>query len=190
MDPNLQSVELVSHGEKSGETRQIHGNELELEATFDIFKGNLRLVEKVRNPEIGRETRHKEVLFLNQSNSSFLNLEGLNDNSLLLSFKPDPPMKVDLFKKIRHCQQSHDFVRHIVDNPLRNAILDHGSENRIFFLRVPKHCHHGWKTIALVLLTYRKISPKTWHRIVINRSLLDVAGFDWGHICQNLKKGN
>lgn len=188
MDPNLQSVEIVSYDEESGEVRRLHGNDYELEATFDIFKGNFRLLEKLRNQEAGRETRHKEAIFLNQSNSDFLNLEGLNDNSLLLSFRPEPAIKAELVKKIRHCQQSHDFIYHIVDSPLCKAILDHGSENRIFYLRVPKDCHHGWKTVALVLLTYRKITPKTWYRMVINKSLLDVAGFDWRHICQTLQK--
>lgn len=179
------SVELVLHDEESGETHPLHSQNYDIEAIFDIFKGNLRLTEKVRDQEIWPETLHKEAICLTRSNSIFVNLEGLNDRSILFSFQPKSSIKADLATKLKLCRQSHAFIYDVVDSPLCKAIVDCTGDNRTFRLRLPMDRHQGWRTIALILLTYRKIVPKTWYRIVTNNSLLDVAGFDWRHVCQS-----
>ena len=184
----LHSVEIVVHNKDSGETHQLHDNNYELDAIFDIFKGSLRLVEKVRNQAIWPETRHKETISLNRFNSGFLNLEGLNDGSILLSFKPESPLKRGAIHRLKICHQSHEFISDMFDSPLRKAIFDCAKEDRIFCLRLPNGRHHGWRTIALILLTYRIITPKSWYRIVVNQSLGEVAGFDWKQICAASQK--
>ena len=181
---NPQPVDFVLHDEVTGEARRLHGRNYELEATFDFFKGNLRLVESLHDQAIWPETLRKEAIFFNRSNSSFLNLEGLSDNSLLFSFRPESIIKANSVNKPRQRHQTYDFICDTVDSPLSNAILHCASEHRTLCLRLPKARHKGWKTIALILLTYRKITPKVWYGMVTNEKLVDVAGFDWRHLCQ------
>jgi len=179
----LRSVEIVVHNTDLGETHRLHDQNYELDAIFDIFKGSLRLVEKARNQAIWPETLHKETISLSLFNTGFLNLEGLNDGSILLSFRPESPIKIGAIHKLKICHQSHEFISEVLDSPLRKAIFDCVKEDRIFCLRLPNGRHHGWRTIALILLTYRKIKTKSWYRMVVNESLGDIAGFDWKKIC-------
>lgn len=179
----LRSVEIVVHNTDLGETHRLHDQNYELDAIFDIFKGSLRLVEKAHNQAIWPETLHKETISLDLFNTGFLNLEGLNDGSILFSFRPESPIKIGAIHKLRICHQSHEFMSEMLDSPLRKAIFDCVRDDRIFCLRLPNGQHHGWRTIALILLTYRKITPRSWYRIVVSESLGDIAGFDWKQFC-------
>lgn len=72
---------------ESGKMNQLHGPTTQLDATFDIILGIMRLKQKLRDPKTWPEAQSMVTVEANTMNSTFVNLEGLADNSLLFTFK-------------------------------------------------------------------------------------------------------
>ncbi|KAJ5103325.1 hypothetical protein N7532_003854 [Penicillium argentinense] len=173
---SLDPIEVISRDEASDEVRVVCNQQHDIDIIFNIFTGTIRLVEKVDNQP--RSEPDKEIIYLTHSRIKIVNLEGLSDNSLLFSFRPKRSFYPSLASQLQLCHQVHGFPRDPAETPLCKAILDN-NRNSVLHLVFPSDRHKGWKTIALILLTYRKLSPADWHRITNSQGLGDVAGFNW-----------
>ena len=186
------SLSFIFQDNASGETRALHGQDTELEAIFDIITGTMLLTQKMRDPNIWPKAQHKTVVSFDQSNSTFVNLEGLADNSLLLTFKFNSPDSTSqkmgskivrrglVGPKMNILHQDYGFSpTQVNEGPLYHNLSDIPTEDGLFQLHFPQDRIKAWWTVALVLLTYREINSAIWHKIVSNQSLKSIAGLNW-----------
>jgi hypothetical protein len=204
--PTAKSLSLTLYDAKQKYTLQLHGKDTELDVTFDIITGTMILKQKIRLSGIWPRVQQKTVMYANQANSVFVNLQGLADNSILLTFKMLPRCHHDhhhhrqtmetMNLKTKQPSQNQDkslqstppriwrqvrgfFPGLIDEGPLFEELLENYSREKILRLHIPDTRHKGWKTIALILLTYRKIDLPTWHRLVTSEKLTEIAGLNW-----------
>ncbi|CAL5870169.1 uncharacterized protein PFLUO_LOCUS4404 [Penicillium psychrofluorescens] len=201
--PTTKSLSLTLYDSKQKYTLPLHGEDTELDVTFDIITGTMILKQKIRLSGIWPRVQQKTVMYTNQANSIFVNLQGLADNAILLTFKMLPPLPppsssddgddgpesettkqkpVQKFAEQtpRIWRQVRGFCPGLVDEgPLFEELLESYSHEKILRLHIPGGRHKGWKTIALILLTYRKIDLPTWHRLVTSEKLTEIAGLNW-----------
>lgn len=190
------------HGTGPGQVRQLHGPHAELDVSFDIITGTMILKQKVRDPKNWPWTQHKASVYFNQTNSIFVNLKGLEDNSLLFTFKilssagasqtqigyrngntPDIPAQ-----KLRTRHQDRGFIPGEMNEvPLFTNLLDCPWREKYMRLLLPANRIKAWKTVALILLTFRKINPTIWHRITSSESLPRIAGLNWAQVEKKAK---
>ncbi|KAJ5601913.1 hypothetical protein N7510_011447 [Penicillium lagena] len=202
--PTTESLWLTLYDAKQKYTLQLHGEDTELDVTFDIITGTMILKQKIRLSGIWPRVQQKTVMYANRANSIFVNLQGSSDNSILLTFKmlsPLPPpssssddgddgsenerTKQKPEKKFaehtpRIWRQVSGFFPDLIDEgPLFEELLENCSREKLLRLHIPDARHNDWKTIALILLTYRKIDLPTWHRLVTSEKLTEIAGLNW-----------
>ncbi|KAJ5698898.1 hypothetical protein N7462_000903 [Penicillium macrosclerotiorum] len=191
----FESLELIVHTEGAKKVQQFHGEHSELSAIFDFFAGNMVLKQEVKDPRDGQTTQHKIAIYFNKTNTAFVNLEALADNSLLLTFnlREIKTVEADIeantraeYKQailgttfmIRH-QEYGFFVNKLYEGSLFKFIHEWAGDKKTLQLRLPQSRIDGWKTIALILLAYREISPRIWHHFVTSRKLGKITGFNW-----------
>ncbi|KAJ5986264.1 hypothetical protein N7451_010629 [Penicillium sp. IBT 35674x] len=166
----------------------------ELDASFDILSGTMFIKQKVRDPEVWPDIQHESLVQFNQRNSTFINLEGLAGNSLKFTYMINPPkvkMKTSSSSitedicgrtgaKLRTCHQWYGWETGTDGNegPLYQYLMDCNGE-QILQLHFPNDRIEGWKSVAMILLTYRKINPVIWHHLRTKTSCCELAGFDW-----------
>lgn len=189
----------------SAEVRQLHLEHAEFNVTFDIFSGTMILKQTVRDPAVSPTVQHVTSVYFNQSNTTFVNLEGLADNSLLFTFKlkastsPTPtPTKKSNHKTERKQKSTpselkvrvrdHGFLTN--QTPFFKAFTNWKGDEKIMQLRLPDNRINSWKTVALVLLTYREINIDIWHRMVNDERMGDVAGLNWAHVRDRVGASN
>ncbi|KAJ5628987.1 hypothetical protein N7490_011215 [Penicillium lividum] len=172
-------------------------NYTELDATFDIISGTMLIKQKIHDPRSRPRIHYETWVQFNQISSIFINLEGLADNSLLFTFKlnspdpdPDPKPKTKTQSteegyrsnsKLRIRHQVYGWEINTVGNEssLYNYLMNCSNDEQILQLRLPHHRIEEWKTVAMILLTYRKINTAIWHRFRARIDRSDIAGFDW-----------
>lgn len=169
----------------------------ELDASFDILSGTMFIKQKVRDPGVWPEIQHESLIQFNQRNSTFVNLEGLAGNSLLFTYMINPPnakMKTSSSSitehiwgrtgaKLRACHQWYGWEtdKNGNEGPLYQYLMDCNGE-QILQLHFPNDRIEGWKSVAMILLTYRKINPAIWHHLRTQTSCCELAGFDWAQV--------
>ncbi|KAJ5751850.1 hypothetical protein N7520_008767 [Penicillium odoratum] len=197
--PVQESLELLIHNIKSGETHDMKANYTELDATFDIISGTMLIKQKIHDPNTRPSIQYETWVQFNQISSKFINLEGLADNSLLFTFKinspdpdPDPKPKTETEtqsteegyrsnSKLRICHQVYGWETNTVGkkSSLYNYLMNCSNNEQILQLHLPHHRIEEWKTVAMILFTYRKINTATWHRFRARIDRSDIAGLNW-----------
>ncbi|KAJ5808636.1 hypothetical protein N7474_009905 [Penicillium riverlandense] len=132
------------------------------------------LKQTIRLSGIWPRVQQKTVMYANQANSIFMT------GTMDLKTK-QPSRNQDRSRAHpRIWRQVRGFLPDMIDEgPLFEQLLDNYSREKILRLHIPDTRHKGWKTIALILLTYRKIDLPTWHRLVTSEKLTEIAGLNW-----------
>ncbi|KAJ5888194.1 hypothetical protein N7495_008235 [Penicillium taxi] len=176
-----ESIGLVLLDKVSGETIDLCGENTILEVTFDIVTTNMVLKQKTHDPRLWPSTQHQITFCLNPNNSEFVNLEGLEDNSLLLTIKLKSPISPKTtVLKIKTLE--YGFINDRIESPLSQNLLKCHGNDKILLLRFPERRIHSQKTVALTLLTYREIDSTIWHRIVTSKRLNKISGLNWNRM--------
>lgn len=119
----------------------------------------------------------KTYVQLNSENSTFVNLQGLPDNSLLLSIRID--------KAGRHLKPQQKYRCYWPDqerSKLYTDLVQCNWPQMTVHLILPAPRIKGWKTVALIVWTFRRISTHTWSWMVSLRDPPPVAGLNWREI--------
>ena len=66
--------------------------------------------------------------------------------------------------------------------PLYQNIEHIAGRDKVLQLHFPRSRIRGWKTVALVLLTYRKITVPRWHYIATTQSRGGIEGLSWATV--------
>ncbi|KAJ5921390.1 hypothetical protein N7466_009716 [Penicillium verhagenii] len=162
---------------------------------------------KSGTPKVWPKVQQETWVQFDQINHTLVNLEGLADNSLLLTVSFDSPksrMKgtgpgsgpdsgldwcsaddLEYFStklRIRHQTYGWDQGAQSNGGPLYEYLTKGLDGEQILQLRLPSDRIEGWQTVSLILLTYRKINPAIWHRVRSRLHNSEVAGLDWSKI--------
>lgn len=185
----------------TGKMHQLHQEHAEVDVTFDIVSGNMILKQDAYDPEPCPPLQFMTAVFFNESNTTFVNLEGLADNSLLLTFRlnsanssnMEPKLQVEkkqqgISGKLKIKYRDHAFTTN--KTPFFKAFAGWDRQEKILQLRLPETRIKSWKTVALILLTYREINTSIWHRMVNDGRLRDLAGFDWTRVREKVREIN
>ena len=131
------------------------------------------LREKIPGPD-WRENSYETYVQLNSENSTFVNLEGLFDNSLRLSVRVDA-----VGKRLMAQDKWFGFYHEEEKSLLYNDLVQCDWSEVTLQLHLPASRIHAWKTVALVLRTFRRISRETWEWMVNLDKPPVVAGLNW-----------
>lgn len=180
---------------------QLHQEHAEFDVTYDIVSGTMVLKQNFSDPGTCPPEQFMTAVFFNQSNTTFTNLEGLADDSLLLTFKLNsatssnmkPNAKVEMKQlgtpgKLKVKYRNNAFAAN--KTPFYKAFADWNGEEKLLQLLLPKSRIKSWKTVALILLTFREINITIWHRMVNDGRLRDLAGFDWARVREKVQEIN
>ncbi|OQD77664.1 hypothetical protein PENDEC_c002G05012 [Penicillium decumbens] len=199
-EPPKRVLGLAMYVMESSKMHQLHGPATQLDATFDIILGTMTLKQKLRDPDTWPAAQSMVTVEFNTANSTFINLEGLADNSLLFTFKllsPESAKSKANFKsnktiKSKQKARSKAMVQqevlgfhsgdHITECPLFKAVNDNKDKDKTMQLHLPEKRIESWLTVALILLTYREINPTIWHRVTTKQKGKGVAGLNWVEI--------
>lgn len=153
--------------------------------------------QKVRDPIVWPPAQHSTAVFFTQTHTTLVNIEGLADNSLLVTFKLSPSNSANTQPKqtaekkqtgsptkLKVRCRDHGFI---VNNSLFfKTFEDWKGDEKILQLLLPGDRIDSWRTVALILLTFREINTTIWHRLV-NDEMGEVAGFDWAALRDKIK---
>lgn len=169
-------VEAILHGAEEDQFRQLDQPGVDLDLTFLPVEQMVILREKLPGPD-PHEMSCKTYVQLNLKNSSFVNLQGLEDNSLLLSIQINKAGK-DLKPQQKYNRYWPDIARSKVYSDLVKCSWSH----MMLHIVLPESRIRGWKTVALILRTFRRISADTWNWLVRLEDPPAVKGLDWREI--------
>lgn len=187
--PEAQSIQMISQDVGSTDLQQLHMDHAEIDVLFDIVSGVMVVKQKVRDPAVWPPVQHSTAVFFTQANTTFVNLEGLADNALLFtlrlnsynSVKTQPNNSVENKTpgsptKLKVMCRDHGFVAN--NSIFYKTFKDWKGDEKLLQLLLPADRVDSWRTVALILLTFREINTTIWHRLV-NDQKGEVAGFNW-----------
>lgn len=140
--------------------------------------------ETIKDP-VEQGSMHSVAVQFDQRNSQFVNLQATADGSLLFSFRILDSACAVKGSKLRPREKRRHFVH--VESALYNRLVmcDWPQKNLQLFL--PASQIKGWKTAALILLTFNRITTDKWRCLVNIRDSYSMAGLDWRQVEMNMK---
>ena len=199
MDFHVEPPKLILRDMDTGEVHPLHDPLTEIDVKFDALKGTMTLEQKLYDEERSSVVKHSATLEFKRTNSTLVNLEGLTDNSLLLTFKLRIP-----WNEISQSRLTNDgyvkpiasrlklrilnahFVPKELTVPILQCLSDLTEPSKVLQLYFPRSWTRGWETVALILLTYREINVAAWDQLAKTQKLQDVAGFNWAQIIEKI----
>lgn len=148
-------METLIQDAASGEIRQLHLEHAEFDVTFDILSGTMILKQTVRDPAVSPTIQHVTSVHFDRSNTTFVNLEGLVDNSLLLTFKlkvstsPTPTPAKESNRKTEQKQKSTSHKLQVrSETMVFSPIRPHSSKRSQTGRETRRYCSYACQTIV------------------------------------------
>lgn len=166
-------IEATLKGSKKHHVRQLNQPGVDLDITFLPVERLVILREKMPGP-YPRAMSCKTYVQLNRKNSTFINLEGLPDNSLLLT--------IQINNAGKYLKPQEKYMCHwpnAKEGRLYSELVMCKWRKMILQLRLPEPRVKDWKTVGLILRTFRKISIGTWNWMINLEGPPAVAGLNW-----------
>ncbi|KAL2801382.1 hypothetical protein BJX66DRAFT_331543 [Aspergillus keveii] len=178
----FQKLELVIRGSKSEEKCRLDQPNAQLDVVFDLIGNIISLRETIEDPTVPKGS-YSICLILDTKKMRFMNLKGLPNNSLLLSMRMQTwACAAEGRSKMLFKEKCQGFSANRFDSRLYNDFyMCRWSEQHLELL-LPAERIVGWKTVALILKTFQRITPENWCHLVNLRRTPKVAGLDWREI--------
>lgn len=151
-----------------------------------MINHELTLQETVGDPQTIQDAAQYDV-HLNLRNSRLVNLEGLADNSLLLSLEIRPEACNLRGHGLRLETKVWSFRPAYSDSKLHDEFYMCDWPSMLLQLRLPESRVRGWKTVAMILLTFGRVTRESWLGIVNMQDPPDVSGLNWRQIEQRIR---
>ncbi|KAL4962279.1 uncharacterized protein BDV14DRAFT_202937 [Aspergillus stella-maris] len=175
----FQKLELTLRGSKPEEFCHLHQTGAQLDIVFDFIASGISLKETIGDPT-ARKANYLICLQLNSTMWRFDNLKGLADNSLLLSFSMRSSFCAAWGKhKLSYKEKYQGFSPNRFESKLYSNFYQCNWSEQHLELRLPAERIVGWKTVALVLRTFKCISEENYCHMVKMETKVGVAGLDW-----------
>ncbi|KAL2812803.1 hypothetical protein BDW59DRAFT_167711 [Aspergillus cavernicola] len=175
----FQKLELVLRGSNSEQFCRLDQPGAQLDVIFDLIDNTMILRETVEDPD-DREATYTICLTIDTKDMEFLNLKGLPNNSLLLSLRLRSSFCAATGKnKLPYKEKYQRFSPHCFQSKLYNEFYHCDWSQQHLELRLPAERIKGWKTVALILKTFKRISAENWCHIMGIKKPPGVAGLEW-----------
>ncbi|KAL4935156.1 hypothetical protein BDV06DRAFT_229084 [Aspergillus oleicola] len=175
----FQKLELILRGSKPGEFRRLDQPGAQLDIVFDLIGSGISLKETIGDPSIPK-TNYSICLLLDSTMWRFDNLKGLADNSLLLTFSMRSSFCAAKGKnKLSYKEKYQGFSPNRFESKLYDDFYKCNWSEQHLELRLPAERIVGWRTVALILKTFKCISGENWCHMVRMETKTGVAGLDW-----------
>ncbi|KAL4873277.1 hypothetical protein BDV12DRAFT_192756 [Aspergillus spectabilis] len=177
-----QKLELVLRGSRSEETCRLDQPRAQLDVVFDLIGNSMTLREKVEDPTVPKAS-YTIYLTLDSNMWHFVNLKGLSGMSLLLSLRMRTSFCTATGRnKLQYREKYEGFSPNRVESKLYNNFYCCNWSEQHLELLLPRERIKGWKTVALILKSFKRISPENYcHMLKLGRKQT-VEGLDWSAI--------
>lgn len=177
--PDPPSLQLILRGPQETDITHLNQPNTELDVHFDFLHQALQVKETIKDP-IEDGIAHSVRIQFDSWNSQFANLEGTPDGSLLLSLRMLESACAVRGSKLHPQEKRYRFVQ--VESALYDRLALCEWRQKTVQLLLPAARIRGWKTVALILLTFNRISLEKWCDLVNMKGEQSVAGLDWRQV--------
>lgn len=174
-------IEAILRGPEKDQVRQLSQPGIDLDVTFLPVEQLVILREMIPGPN-PYEKSCKTYIQLNMENSTFVNIQGLPNNSIRLTVQIDKAGKY-----LKPQQKYMCYWPDLGESKLYNDLVLCDWSQMTLSLQIPGPRAKGWKTVALILRTFGRISNSTWDWFVALKDPPAVAGLDWEKIEMEIK---
>lgn len=176
-------------GDQPGQVRQLHHPGAELDIHCDVACHEMTLRETVGNDPRANPAATRYDVHLNPKNSCLLNLEGLADNSIMLTVEIRDEACKTRGHGLRLETKAWSFRPTYTDSKLHNEFYLCDWPRMILRIHLPESRFWGWKTVAMLLVTFERL---TWDglRIVADIKDMTLADLNWRQIEQSMRNGS
>ncbi|ODM18897.1 hypothetical protein SI65_05514 [Aspergillus cristatus] len=184
-----EKMQAFLFGDKPGQVRQLHQPGAELDIHCDVARHEMTLRETVGGDPRAISTATRYDVHLNPKNSRLLNLEGLPDDSILLTIEIRPEACRTRGHGLWLQTKVWSFRPAYTDSKLHNEFYLCDWSKMILRVHLPVSRFWGWKTVAMLLVTFERL---TWGDLCIVAGIkdMDVAGLNWRQIEQHMRNGS
>ncbi|KAL4925570.1 uncharacterized protein BDV17DRAFT_300237 [Aspergillus undulatus] len=175
----FQKLELTLRGSNHGEVCHLDQRGAQLDVVFDLIGNAMSLRETIGDPS-NPNTSYSICFLLDSKMWRFDNLKGLADNSLHLSFSMRNSFCAATGKhKMSYKEKYQGFSPNRLESKLYNGFYQCNWSEQHLELFMPAERIMGWKTVALILKTFKCISAENWCHMIKLENKPGVAGLDW-----------
>lgn len=182
---SLERMQAFLFGDQPGQVHQLHHPGAELDIHCDVARHEMTLRETVGGDPRVNPTATRYDVHLNPKNSRLLNLEGLADNSIMLTIEIRPEACKARGHGLRLETKVWSFRPAYTDSKLHNEFYLCDWPRMILRVHLPESRFWGWKTVAMLLVTFERL---TWGglRIVADIKGMTVADLNWRQVEQSM----
>ncbi|KAF9885713.1 Alpha-amylase A type-1/2 [Aspergillus nanangensis] len=171
-------VEITLNGAHPDQVCELHQPGTAIDVIFDIIDNALILRENINDPT-KRYTSWRFSVQINYEHMQFVNLIGLPDSSLRLSIQLTRNACAARGNLMSVKEKNCGFAKPPLESRLdHNLYLCDWSEKRLEIF-LPEEKLAGWKTVALILKTFKRVTVDQWSDIVWMKGPPPVAGLNW-----------
>ncbi|KAH8423212.1 uncharacterized protein LDX57_000966 [Aspergillus melleus] len=178
-------LKLFLYGAKPEQKRALHQSGAELDVVFDLIGNVLILRETIKDPE-RLETAWILSVHIDCSKMHLINLRGLKEGSLQLSLQMRRSACSAKGNKMLIKETFHGFAPFHLGSRLFDDFYSCGWPQQRIDLFLPEERIRGWKTVALILRTFKAISAAQACHIANITEAPSVAVLDWRGIRDHL----
>ncbi|KAI9037768.1 uncharacterized protein KD926_000031 [Aspergillus affinis] len=177
---------LFLHGAKPEQKCALHQPGAELDVVLDLVGNVLILRETIEDPE-RIKTAWTLSVHIDCSKMHLINLKGLKDGSLQLSLQMRRSACFPKGNKMLIKEKFHGFAPLHLGSRLYNDFYSCGWSQQRIELFLPAERISGWKTVALILRTFKEISAEQWCHLANIIKPPSVSLLDWRGLSEGLR---
>ncbi|PYI01027.1 hypothetical protein BO78DRAFT_411781 [Aspergillus sclerotiicarbonarius CBS 121057] len=154
-------IEAVLSGPEPDQVRELHQPNAQLDVAFDVVGNTMTLNECVFDPSRPK-IAYSVGLIIKAANVHFLNLEGLPDHSLLLSLRIRRAACAVRGNKMVLKEKFNGYFPDPPYSRLFNDLFECRWPEKTLQICLPEERCRRWKTVALILKTFKQITPDSY----------------------------
>ncbi|KAF7592721.1 Alpha-amylase A type-1/2 [Aspergillus hancockii] len=171
-------VEVVLYGDEPEQYRSLNQPGSNIDVIFEPI-GNAMILRETIHDSSRKYTSWTFSAQLDVVNMHFGNLEGLADGSLILSVQIKSSACAVKGSKISVKEKISGFAPSRLESRLYNDLYLCDWPRQCLQLFLPEERLVEWKTVALILKSFGRITADQWSDIVWMKNRPSVAGLNW-----------
>ncbi|GAB1206607.1 hypothetical protein APSETT445_005297 [Aspergillus pseudonomiae] len=179
-------VEVVLYGDQPGQFRLLNQQGSSIDVIFDPV-GNAMILREIIHDPTRKYTFWNFSVQLDAANLHFRNLEGLADGSLILTVRIRSSACTARGSMMSVKEKISGFAPPRLESKLYNDLYLCDWPRQTLQLFLPEERLVEWKTVALILKSFGRITADQWSDMVWMEDRPSVAGLNWRAIEKDIK---
>ncbi|RAQ73726.1 amylase [Aspergillus flavus] len=179
-------VEIVLYGDQPDQFCPLNQQGSSIDVIFDPI-GNAMILREIINDPTRKYTFWNFSVQLDAANLHFMNLEGLADGSLILTVRIRSSACAVRGSMISVKEKISGFAPPRLKSKLYNDLYLCDWPRQTLQLFLPEERLVEWKTVALILKSFGRITADQWSDMVWMKDRPSVAGLNWRAIARDVK---